>query len=116
MKKNDMIATINTLIADNADIDFDQVPEDTKMKVSDLKDLLADVEDAVAEAAQPPVVKIADLAREVERDPKTVRAQLRRMYQKDDAADLPQPVEGAKQRWTFHEDDREAVLEMITVG
>ena len=109
MKKAQLIKTINSLITDN-DLDFDPAAKDAT--VADLNDLLADVEDAVAEAAGPPVVKVADLARELGKDPKTVRARLRRMYKSDDAADLPQPIQVGK--WVYREEDRDALTELIS--
>jgi hypothetical protein len=112
MKKAEIITAINTLITEH-DLDFDIVAEDSKAKVGDLKDLLADVEDAAREVAAPPVVRIADLCREAGKDPKTVRNRLRRLYSGDNAADLPQPLADAGQRWTFREEDREAVEALI---
>ena len=111
MKKTEIISAINTLITDH-DLDFDIVAEDTKDKVATLNDLLADVQDAAAEVTGPPTITVAALCKEAGKDPKTVRARLRRLYAKDETNDLPQPVSG-KQRWTFAEDDREAVELLI---
>jgi hypothetical protein len=111
MKKNALITKINSTITDH-DLDFDLVAEDTKDKVATLKDLLADVEDAYAETVAPPVVRVSDLCKEHGKDPKTVRARLRRLYNAEDISDLPVPVEG-KQRWTFAEDAREAVEALV---
>jgi hypothetical protein len=111
MNKSQKIERINSLIADNK-IDFDAVDPDVKMKASEVTDLLADVEEAVAELNAPPTVTVAALCKEAGKDPKTVRARLRRMYAADDTSDLPVPVTG-KQRWTFAEDDREAVEALI---
>lgn len=113
MKKLTIIENINAAITEH-DLDFDIVAEDTKAKVAELKDLLADVEDAVAAATAPPVVKIADICRDAGKDPKTIRARLRRMYASDDAADLPQPIADSGQRWTFAEEDRDAVIALVT--
>jgi hypothetical protein len=113
MKKADTIDAINLALTDNPDIDFDVVPEDTDMKAKELTDLLSDINDAVAEAKKPPVVKIADVCRELKVDPKTVRARLRRLYAGDDADALPQPLTDSGQRWTFAEDDREAVKALV---
>ena len=113
MNKNAMIAKINTAVADH-DLDFDKIAKDTDMTAAELKDLLADVNDAVAEATAPPTFRIADLCRDLERDPKAVRASLRRMYGKDDAASLPQPIADASLRWTYLEEDREAVTSLIS--
>jgi len=113
MKKLDLINAIDAELTANPDLDFDTVPEDTDMKVKDLKDLLSDIQDAVAEAAAPPVVKIAEVCRELNIDPKTVRARLRRLYAGDDAKDLPQPLTDAGQRWTFAEEDAEAVKALV---
>ena len=112
MKKSTLIIKINSAITDH-DLDFDLVAEDTKDKVADLRDLLADVEDAVEEATAPPTVTVAELCKEAGKDPKTVRARLRRLYNAEDISDLPVPVEG-KQRWTYPEDAREAVMSLIT--
>ena len=114
MKKSAIITKINGLLETNDEIDFDLVEEDTELKVAELKDLLSDVEDAVAEATKPPVVRVSDLCKEHDKDPKTVRARLRRLYDADDAdPDLPEPIEGAKQRWTFAEESREAVTALV---
>ena len=112
MKKADKIIKINELITEHK-LDFDAVAEDTKMKASELTDLLADVQDAVDAATAPPTFTVSELCKEAGKDPKTVRARLRRLYAKDDVSDLPVPVEG-KQRWTFAEGDREAVAALIT--
>lgn len=56
---------------------------------------------------------VAALCKASGQDPKTVRSRLRRLYAKDDANKLPQPVKDAKQRWTFAEANREAVVAMI---
>lgn len=113
-KKADIITNINSLITEHKLTKFDAVPEDTEMKVAELRDLLSDVEEAVAEATAPPVVKLAEVCRELGKDPKTVRARLRRVYAGEDAANLPQPIDDAGQRWTFREEDREAVVAMVT--
>ena len=110
MKKALIITKINSLIAEH-DLDFDAVPEDTKDKAKDLKALLSDVEDAVAVAIAPPTVTVAAIAKAEGKDPKTVRARLRRLYKADDISDLPVPLE--KGKWTFHEDDREAVEALV---
>ena len=68
MKKSDIITNINSLIAEH-DLDFDAVDENTEMKVAELRDLLTDVEDAVAEVEAPPVVKLAEVCRELGKDP-----------------------------------------------
>ena len=60
-----------------------------------------------------PRITVAALAKEAGKDPKAIRAKLRRMYAKDDANKLPQPVAGSKQRWTFAESQRDAVMAMI---
>lgn len=113
MKKADYIAKINAAITEH-DVDFDLVEEDTKLKVPDLKDLLSDVEDKVAEANKPPTVTVAEIAKANDIDPKTVRARLRRLYDAEDAdPDLPQPLEGAGNRWTFHEDLRDALTVLV---
>lgn len=113
MKKTTIIANINSLIADNELENFDAVAEDTEMKVAELRDLLSDVEEAVAEKTAPPVVKLADICKAHDKDPKTVRARLRRLYADEDAKDLPQPIADAGQRWTFNEEDREAVEALV---
>ncbi len=113
MKKPEIIAKINKLIADH-DLDFDAVAEDTEAKVTELRDLLSDVEAAVAEKTAPPVVKLADICKELGKDPKTVRARMRRMYAGEDAANLPQPIADAGQRWTFPEDAREALVALVS--
>lgn len=113
MKKSTIISRINDAITEH-DLNFDLVEEDTKAKVAELRDLLTDVEEAVAEVTAPPVVKLADVCKELGKDPKTVRARLRRMYAGDDAADLPQPIADAGQRWTFPEESRDAVVALVT--
>jgi hypothetical protein len=113
MKKLEIINAINDAITEH-NLDFDLVAEDTKEKVKALKDLLDDVNDAAAEAAKPPVVKLADLCKEAEKDPKTVRARFRRMYADENAKDLPQPIADSGQRWTYNEADRDAVMSLIT--
>ena len=113
MKKSTLITKINDAITAH-DLDFDAIDEKTELKVAELKDLLSDVEDAAKEAAAPPVVRVSDLCKEHQIDPKTVRARLRRLYNADDVSSLPVPVEGAKQRWTFAEDDRAAVEALVT--
>lgn len=56
---------------------------------------------------------IADLCREIDRDPKIVRAKLRRIYKKNPSnLVLPEPVEG---KWTFKASDR-SKLEALIVG
>lgn len=112
MKKQTIITRINDAITEH-NLDFDLVEEDTKAKVGELKDLLADVEDAVAEATAPPVVKLSEICRAHDKDPKTVRSRFRRMYAGEDAADLPQPLPDSGQRWTFAEEDREAVEALV---
>ena len=112
MKRKDLITTINVLITDNPDIDFDAVPEDTKEKAKDLKAMLADVKEAVEEANAPATFKLSDVCKANDKDPKTVRARFRRLDKNDDEA-LPPVVEGAKQRWTFLEDQREAVEALV---
>lgn len=109
MKKADIITRINSLITEH-DLDFDAVPEDTDTKVGELKDLLSDVEDAVQSAT---TITVAEIARELGKDPKSVRSRLRRLYDGEGAEDLPQPVKGAGNRWTFHEDDREAITALV---
>ena len=114
MKKADIITKINTLLTDNPDLDYDEVAEDSKVKVAELKELLADVETDIAEAAKPPTVTVAEIAKANDKDPKTVRARLRRLYEAEDAdPDLPQPIDGAGNRWTFHEDLRDAVTALV---
>lgn len=113
MKRNDLITTINTLIADNPTIDFDPVPEDTKEKAKDLKALLADVQEAVEKANAPVTIKLSDICKALDKDPKTVRARARRDEKLDDPV-LPKPVPGAKQRWTFFLEDKEAVEAFVT--
>lgn len=111
MKKAEIIAKANTLIAEH-NLDFDLVPEDSKIKVDELKDLLADLEEAVAEATAPPTVTVAEIARELDKDPKTVRARLRRLEKAEDNS-IPPTIEGAKQRWTWNEEHREAVTALV---
>lgn len=113
MKKTDIITKINSLITEHMLEHFDAVPQDTDMKVAELRDLLTDVEVAVAEATAPPVVRLADVCKELGKDPKTVRARMRRLYADEDAADLPQPIADAGQRWTFAEEAREAVVALV---
>lgn len=113
MKKAKLITTINVLITDNPDIDFDAVPEDTKEKAKDLKALLADVEEAVAKANAPDTIKLSDICKALDKDPKTVRARARRDEKLDEPV-LPAPIEGAKQRWTFLLEDKEAVEAFVT--
>jgi Pyruvate/2-oxoacid:ferredoxin oxidoreductase gamma subunit len=70
---------------------------------------------AKAKKAEAPVANtftVAALCKANGQDPKAVRSKLRRLYAKDDGK-LPQPVKDAKQRWTFTEANREAVLAMI---
>lgn len=62
-----------------------------------------------ASGDDPDVVTLADLARELGRNPKVIRAKLRRLYNGDNA-ELPTPI---GDRWTFARDAREAVLELI---
>jgi signal recognition particle subunit SEC65 len=56
---------------------------------------------------------IAALARELEKDPKTVRARLRRMYDQDKDHVLPRPVEG-RQRWTYNVSDKDAMTKILS--
>ncbi len=56
---------------------------------------------------------VAQLCKVEGKDPKTVRSRLRRLYDRDEAKVLPQPVANAKQRWTFTEAQREAVAALI---
>jgi ribosomal protein L24 len=71
---------------------------------------------AAKEAAPqtPKTIKLADIAREMEKDPKAVRARFRKMYAGDDAAKLPQPLKGAGSRWTFAAKDRAAVEALVS--
>lgn len=66
------------------------------------------------EKAAPDATKItlAALSRELKKDPKTVRARMRRMYDQDTEKKLPQPVQG-RQRWTFNVADRDALITLI---
>lgn len=57
-------------------------------------------------------VTLAALSRELKKDPKTVRARMRRMYDQDTEKKLPQPVQG-RQRWTFNVVDRDALISLI---
>lgn len=109
MKKTELIETTNALIKTH-DLDFDPATDD--MKVADLKDLMSDVQDAVP-AEEAPSFTVAALCKDAGRDPKTIRAKLRRMYAKDDC-ELPQPIEGASQRWTFDEEHRDAITALIS--
>ena len=57
-------------------------------------------------------VSVADLAREAGKNPKVVRAKLRRLYANGDTnAALPKPID--KSRWVFDESDREAIAELV---
>jgi len=58
------------------------------------------------------VVTLADLARELGRNPKVIRAKLRRIYNDDELGptDLPKPI---GDRWVFARNERDAVLELI---
>ena len=114
MKKADYITKINAAITEHKlGKKFDAVPEDSDMGVKDLKALLSDVNDAAEAAQGPPTVTVAELCAELELEPKTVRARLRRLYADEDATDLPQPIDGAGQRWTFPEDQREALTALV---
>lgn len=114
MKKADYITKINAAITEHKlGKKFDAVPEDTDTGVKDLKALLSDVNDAAEAAAGPPTVTVAEIAKAHDLDPKTVRARLRRLYKDEDATDLPQPIDGAGQRWTFPEDQREALEALV---
>jgi len=57
-------------------------------------------------------VTLAALARELKKDPKTVRARFRRMYDQDADKKLPQPID-SRQRWTFNVADRDALTALI---
>lgn len=109
MKKSKMITKINGLIKKHK-LDFDPAVDDTS--VADLKALLSDVNDAVAEATAPPTFKLSELVAELEKDPKTIRARFRRLDNNNDES-LPPTVEGAKQRWTFLEKHRKAVTALV---
>lgn len=114
MKKSKRITVINVLITDNPDINFDLVPEDTKEKANDLKALHDDIVEAIAEANKPPVVTLSEICKEEGKDPKTVRARTRRLYDCEDPdPDLPETLDGYGNRWTFHEDNREAVRALV---
>jgi Rieske Fe-S protein len=63
-------------------------------------------------ADDPSKITIAALSRELQKDPKTVRARLRRLYDQDTDKVLPQPVEGG-QRWTFDVSKKDALLALI---
>lgn len=63
-------------------------------------------------ADDPSKITIAALSRELGKDPKTVRARLRRLYDQDADKVLPQPVEGG-QRWTFDVSKKDALLALI---
>lgn len=63
-------------------------------------------------ADDPSKITIAALSRELKKDPKTVRARLRRLYDQDTDKVLPQPVEGG-QRWTFDVSKKDALLALI---
>ena len=69
---------------------------------------------APKEKALPDATKVtlAALSRELKKDPKTVRARMRRMYDQDTDKKLPQPVQG-RQRWTFNVADRDALITLI---
>lgn len=83
-------------------------------RIDALKHTIEDTDDATNDDAtndeDSDFVTIAELARELGRNPKVVRAKLRRVY--DDAdADVPKPI---GDRWKFARDEREALIELIT--
>lgn len=86
-----------------------EVPATTEIVVKATK---APKEKAVDD---PTKLTIAALSRELEKDPKTVRARLRRLYDQDTEKKLPQPIDNAAQRWTFNIADRDALVSLITV-
>ncbi|MCP4229920.1 MAG: hypothetical protein GY771_07195 [bacterium] len=64
---------------------------------------------------KPVTIGLADLARELDMNPKSVRSYFRRIY-KTDAKNLPKLVKGYNSRWTFQAKDRAAVLKIMRNG
>ena len=60
----------------------------------------------------PATFYLADLAKEMHKDPKAVRAKFRRLWAADDTSGLPTITD--KKRWQFAETDRDRVTELIT--
>ena len=56
-------------------------------------------------------VTIATLSRELDKNPKVVRARLRRLYSKD-PDQYPQPVNEGK--WVFHSKDKDEMTRLIS--
>lgn len=61
----------------------------------------------------PKTFKLADLAREMDKNPKAVRARFRKMYAGDNASDLPKQPVGGGSRWTYAASDRDAVVALM---
>lgn len=84
--------------------------KDTKVVVKAKATPKADKEPKVAD--DPTKFTIAMLSRELGKDPKTVRARLRRLYDQDTEKKLPRPIEG-RQRWTFNVSDKDAMTKIL---
>lgn len=84
--------------------------KDTKVVVKAKATPKADKEPKVAD--DPTKFTIATLSRELGKDPKTVRARLRRLYDQDTEKKLPRPIEG-RQRWTFNVSDKDAMTKIL---
>ena len=68
--------------------------------------------DKKADTPKPATFYLADLAKEMHKDPKAVRAKFRRLYNADDTSGLPKITD--KKRWQFAESDRDRVIELVT--
>lgn len=84
--------------------------KDAKVPVVKAKATPKAPKEAVAD--DPTKFTIAALSRELKKDPKTVRARLRRMYDQDTEKKLPRPIEG-RQRWTFNVSDKDAMTKIL---
>ena len=71
----------------------------------------ADAPKADKPLQRPATFYLADLCKELGKDDKNVRAKFRKLYEKDDADQLPTVV--SDKRWEFNEVDRDRVTELI---
>lgn len=66
---------------------------------------------AKSNGSVPEGVSVADLARDAGKNPKVVRARLRRVFANGKTKDLPKPID--KSRWLFAEKDRKAIAALV---
>lgn len=69
--------------------------------------------DNKAQDAASDVFTLAEAARDLGKNPKAVRGRFRKLYDAEDTSSLPKTVKGAKSRWVYRIEDREAVNALI---